>query len=228
MVAPGPVTYELDGGVATVTMDDGKVNVLATTMLDALGAALDRAEADDAVVLLRGRPGVLSAGFDLSVLQAGGSDAERMLRGGFELSERLLAFPTPVVIACTGHAIAMGLFLLLSGDLRLAAAGPARLVANEVAIGLTLPLAAVEVCRQRLTPAAFTRVTVLSEVFAPGDEAVAAGILDRVVPDGELDAAAAEAAQGLALLDHTAHAATKRRTREAALTALRSAIDAEL
>ena len=66
------VRYAIDGAIATVTMDDGKVNVLSPRMLAEIGAALDRAEADRAVVLLTGRPGVFSAGFDLPVLRAGG------------------------------------------------------------------------------------------------------------------------------------------------------------
>ena len=222
------VTTTLDEGVATLTMDDGKVNVLSLAMQDQLNTGLDRAEVEGAVVLLTGRPGVFSAGFDLPTLQGGGPDGAAMLRGGFELSERLLGFPTPVVIACPGHAIAMGLFLLLSGDLRIGAEGPFKLVANEVAIGLTLPLAAIEVCRQRLSPTAFSRVTVLSEIYAPGPDAVAGGLLDRVVSADDLAAAARETAVGLAALDLAAHAATKQRTRAHALGALRAAIDAEL
>lgn len=222
------VTVALDEGIATLTMDDGKVNVLSLPMQAQLNAGLDRAVADGDVVILTGRPGVLSAGFDLSTLTGGGPDAMAMLRGGFELAERLLSFPTPVVIACPGHAIAMGLFLLLSGDLRIGAEGPYKLVANEVAIGLTLPMAAVEICRHRLAPPAFDRATILSESFAPDLEAVAAGVLDRVVPADELPGAALAAAGHLATLDRAAHAGTKVRTRGRLLEALRHAIEDEL
>src|SRR5712671_4161796 len=102
------VTYSFEDAIATITMDDGKVNALSLAMLTELGEAFDHAEADGAVVVLTGREGRFSAGFDLGVLRAGGDDAWAMLRAGFELSARLLAFPTPVVIACPGHAIAMG------------------------------------------------------------------------------------------------------------------------
>jgi len=218
------VTYQLDDSVATITMDDGKVNVLSPLMLADLGAALDRAEADRAVVVLSGRPGVFSAGFDLPVLMSGGPAAEDMLRSGFELAERILSFPAPVLVACTGHAVAMGLFLLLSADYRIGSAGPYKFTANEVAIGLVMPQAAVEICRQRLGPAHLTRVLVLAEVFSP-DDAVAAGILDRVLPESQLRPAARAAADGLARLDLAAHAATKLRVRHRALTALRGAIE---
>ncbi len=136
------VTYHQAGATATIAMDDGKVNALSAQMFAELNAALDRAEAAGATVVLTGREGIFSAGFDLRVLRAGGPQAPALVRSGFELSARLLAFPAPVVVACTGHAIAMGVFLLLSGDFRLGAAGPYRITANEVAIGLTMPRAA--------------------------------------------------------------------------------------
>ena len=218
------VTYRLRDSVATITMDDGKVNALSRPLLTELGAALDRAAADRAVVVLTGQDGVLSAGFDLPVLRAGGTEAAGLLHAGFELAQRLLAFPTPVLVACSGHAVAMGVFLVLSGDYRIGASGPYKLTANEVAIGMTMPLAAVEICRQRLTPACFNRAVLLAEVFRPQD-AVAAGFLDRVVPPEELAAAAAAAAAELARLDLDAHAASKLRARQQALTALREAID---
>jgi enoyl-CoA hydratase len=222
--APAIVSYRLDGSVATITMDDGKVNVLSPQMLSEIGDALDRATVDGAVVVLTGREGVFSAGFDLRVLRAGGSEALAMLRAGFALAERMLSFPTPVLIACTGHAVAMGAFLLLSGDYRIGLAGDYRLVANEVAIGLTMPRAAVEICRQRLTPTHFSRVVALAETFSP-DGALAAGFLDRVVPSAtELRDVVQRTAVDMASLDMNAHAASKLRVREQALAAIHTAI----
>lgn len=221
------VTYELVDSIATITMDDGKVNALSLDMLSEINAALDRAVTDGAVVVLTGRDGILSAGFDLKVLGAGGPDAVAMLRAGFELSERLLSFPTPVVVACPGHAMAMGVFLLLSGDYCIAAAGPYKIRANEVAIGMTMPRAAVEILRQRLTPAAFTRATLLSETFTP-DNAIEAGLVDRVVDTIELMEVAHSTAAELAKLDMRAHAASKLRAREQALRALRAGIEADM
>ena len=220
------VAYRLEDSIATITMDDGKVNVMSLRMLTELNAALDRAAADRAVVLLGGREGVFSAGFNLLVLRAGGSEAIAMVHAGFELAERLLSFPLPVAIACSGHAVAMGLFLLLSGDYRVGAAGPYRLVANEVAIGITMPGAAVEILRQRLAPAAFNRAVTLAEPFSP-DNAVEAGLLDRVVPASELDGVARGVAGALCSLNLDAHAASKLRARAPALHAIRAAIDAD-
>jgi enoyl-CoA hydratase len=220
------VTYQLSDAVATITMDDGKVNALTTPIFDELHSALDRAETDGAAVVLTGREGVFSAGFNLNVLRAGGPEAPALVRAGFELSARLLAFPAPVVVACTGHAIAMGVFLLLSGDLRLGVAGPYKITANEVAIGLTMPRPAIELARQRLTPAHFNRAVILAEVYAP-DEAAAAGFLDRALPAAGFAAAARAAAEQLGRLDRDAYAATKQRTRHQALDAVRQAIEDE-
>ena len=221
-----PVSYQLQDGAATITLDDGKVNVLSRQVLRDIDRALDRAAADGAVVVLTGRPGVFSAGFDLRVLRAGGTEAPALVRAGFELAARLLSFPRSVVIACTGHAIAMGAFLLLSGDYRIGTAGPCKITANEVAIGLTMPRPAVEICRQRLTPAHFTRAVVNAEVYAP-DTAVSAGFLDHVTGQAQLTDAARDAARQLRTLDADAYAATKLRARDTTLAALRAAIDSD-
>lgn len=218
------VTYGLEDSIAWITMDDGKVNALSSAMLSELDAAFDRAEGDHAVTVLCGRPGVFSAGFDLTVLKQGGSDATQMLQRGFLLAERMLGFPTPVVVACPGHAIAMGAFLVLSADYRIGTGGPFRITANEVAIGLTMPRAAIEICRQRLAPAQFNRAVLLAEVFSP-EEAVAAGFLDRIVDPTELMETVRAVAQLLCGLDGQAHKNTKQRARAGLLADLRSAIE---
>jgi enoyl-CoA hydratase len=93
-----------------------------------------------------------------------------------------------------------------------------------VAIGLTMPRAAIEICRQRLAPAKFSRAVMLSEVFSP-EEAVAAGFLDQIVTPTELEQAAMGAAQRAATLNLAAHYATKQRARRGMLGDLRAAIE---
>jgi len=221
----GRVEYSVSDRVAAITMDDGKVNALSPAMLAALNEALDRAQSDDvAAVVLAGRPGRFSAGFDLGVLRAGGPEAEGMLRAGFELAERLLAFPLPVVLACTGHAIAMGSFVLLATDYRIGAAGDFKIQANEVAIGLTMPYAMLAVARYRLTPAAFDRAVGLSLMFTPAD-GVAAGWLDEVVEPEAVVPTAMSTAGSFASLDLAAHAASKLRARGTVLADVRRGIE---
>jgi enoyl-CoA hydratase len=221
-------SYELEGSIATITMDDGKVNAFSIPMLKALHTAFDRAERDGAIVVLTGRENYFSAGFDLKVFAGGEVDQViEMLTLGATFAERILSFPTPVIAACSGHAVAAGSFVLLAADLRIGTEGPFQIGLNEVKIGLTVPWFAIELARQRLTPAHFDRAVVNATMHSPS-EALAAGFLDRVVSAGELRAASIDGAAALAELNLAAHAATKLRVRGSALKAIRTAIETEL
>src|SRR5580704_9396905 len=221
------VTYSRADLVSTIVMDDGKVNVFSIAMLRALHEAFDQAERDETVVLLKGRPGCFSAGFDLQTLSGPRRDVVTLLRLGASLAERILSFRAPVTIACTGHAFPAGAFLLMAADVRLGADGPFRLGLNEVRIGLTLPWFAVVLARHRLTPAHFDHALVTGAMFDP-HTAREAGLLDAVVPPDELDSVALAAAHDLAGVDRHAHSATKLRARQRVLEELRSAIETEL
>jgi enoyl-CoA hydratase len=223
-----PATYELDGAIATITMDDGKVNAFSIEMLKAVHGALDRAEQDGAVVVLTGREGYFSAGFDLKVFSAGDPDrVVQMLRLGATLTERMLSFPTPVIAACSGHAIAAGSFVLLAADARIGVEGPFQMGLNEVKIGLTVPWFAIELARGRLSPAHYNRAVITGATYSPA-EGVVAGFLDRVLAPQELPGASRQAAEELAGLNIAAHVATKLRARAAQLSAIRAAIESEL
>ncbi len=220
-----PVHYNTKDSIAVIRMDDGKVNALGPTMQQALNDAIDRAEADNAgALVITGNHRVFSGGFDLKILTSGEvQPAIDMLRGGFELAYRLLSFPKPVVMACTGHAIAMGAFLLSAGDHRVAAHAY-NIQANEVAIGMVIPYAAMEIMKLRLTPSAYQQASGLAKTFF-GETALAAGFVDEIVlPEMVIDRAA-EAAREFAGLHQRAHAATKLRARADALAAIRAGID---
>jgi enoyl-CoA hydratase len=213
-------------GIASIVLDDGKVNALSTEMITEIGAALDVAEEAGAVVVLRGRERMFSAGFDLGTFKRGADATREMLRAGAQLIQRLLAFPRPVLTVCTGHAYPAGAFLMLSSDVRFAVAGPWRIGLNEVAIGLTLPWFAVELARHRLTPAGFARVGT-GAMFAP-EEALRFGYLDTIVSTDALAGAVQEEALRLRALDMPSFVATKARINERALSAIRAAADDEL
>jgi enoyl-CoA hydratase len=222
------VTYELNDRIATIAMDDGKVNAFSIPMLTAVHAAFDQAERDGAIVILTGRDGYFSAGFDLKVFAGG--DVEQvieMLTLGATLAERILGFATPVITACPGHTVAAGAFMALAADMRIGTDGPYRIGLNEVKIGLTVPWFVIELARQRLQPPHFNRAVVSATMYGPA-EAVTAGFLDEVVPADELRAASLAAATTLAELNPQAHTATKLRARGDALKAIRSAIETEL
>jgi enoyl-CoA hydratase len=226
--ASTPVRVRRDGAISRIAMDDGKVNVFSFAMLEALHAAFAEVETESTVVVLEGRPGCFSAGFDLGVLRSGTHDeVVALLRLGATLAERILSFPSPVVAACTGHAYPAGAFLLLAADVRVGAEGPFSLGLNEVRIGLTLPWFAVALARHRLSPAAFDRATVTGTLLTPA-EARQAGLLDQVVAFEEVGPAAAAAAEDLRSIDRAAHAATKLRVRQRVLEELRQAIETEL
>jgi enoyl-CoA hydratase len=220
-----PVSYELHDGVATVTLDDGKANALSPSLQRNVNAALDVAERDASrAVVISGNDKLFCGGFDLSVFAAGDRVAILdMLTGGFNLSVRLLTFPKPIVVAVTGPAIAMGAFLLLSGDHRVGSVR-ARCQANEVAIGMTLPVAAIEIMRTRLSPAAFQRGIAMAAPFT-GHDAIAAGWLDEIVQPEDVLPRAQEVAAGATTLDARAHLASKLKARDNAVNAIRDGVD---
>ncbi len=221
------VRYSLQGGVATICIDDGKRNALSPQVLREICEALDQAESDKALVILTGRESVFSAGFDLHVMKRGGMSALGMLRAGYALTARILAYPHPVIAACNGHVMAMGVFLMLSADYVIGSRGEFKISANEVAIGLTMPRVAAAMLRHRLNPAAYQRAVNLSEYFDV-DGALAAGFFDELVDPAELAPRAEALAAELRELDQRAHKASKRRIRAALIRKIRLSIPLDL
>jgi enoyl-CoA hydratase len=203
------VRFELEGAVAVITMDDDKANALSHDMMTALNAALDRAEAEAKAVVLAGREGKFCAGFDLKVMMQGPEAAMNMLAVGGELLLRLYMFGMPVVVSCTGHALAGGVLLAATGDTRIGARGAFKLGLNEVANGMPVPVLAFEFARDRLLPSELVAATMQARIYDP-DEAAAAGWLDRVVEPDALAAASLEEATRLAKLPGTAYRLSKR------------------
>jgi enoyl-CoA hydratase len=221
------VQYSLDGQVATVRIDDGKRNALSPQVLNEIYAALDRAESDRASVILTGRESVFSAGFDLNVMKRGGTNAIRMLRSGYALTARVMAYPHPVIAACNGHSFAMGVFLMLSADYVIGSRGDFRISANEVAIGLTMPRVAAAVLKHRLDPAAYQRAVTLSEEFGP-ETALDAGFFDELAEPADLVVRAESLADSFAKLDTRAHTASKRRIRASLIRKIRFSLPLDL
>lgn len=218
------VSYELDDGIATLTLSNGKVNALSPAVFDALNAAFDRAEQDRAVVIITGQPGILSGGYDLKVMTSSAENAISLVATGSTFTRRMLAHPFPIIVACPGHAIAKGAFLLLSADYRIGVEGAFNIGLNEVQIGMTMHHAGIELARDRLRKSAFHRSVINGEIFDP-QGAVDAGFLDRVVPAGELMLVARATAEQLKKINMTAHRNTKLKVRKALLETLDKAIE---
>ena len=212
----GTVDTSIREGVALVRLDDGKVNVVSHDVVDALHAALDRAEAEATAVAILGREGKLSGGFDLSVMTAGPDEARQLVQRGGELLMRIYGHPQPVVIGVTGHALAAGALLVLACDTRIGAEGPFKIGLNETAIGMALPEYAVELARERLSKRWFARCALQAEILDPST-AVDAGFLDRVVPAGDLEQAVVEEAARLGQLRAGAYRVTKEKSRRATI-----------
>jgi len=221
------VQYSLNNRVATIRIDDGKRNALSPEVLREIFQALDRAESDEALVILTGRESVFSAGFDLNVMKRGGTNALGMLRAGYALTARILAYPHPVIAACNGHVMAMGVFLMLSADYVIGSRGDFRISANEVAIGLTMPRVAAAMLRHRLNPAAYQRAVNLSEYF-DAESALNAGFFDELVDPADLMPRAEACASEFCELDQHAHKASKRRIRAALIRKIRLSIPLDL
>ena len=221
------VQYSLRDQVATIRIDDGKRNALSPQVLREIYQALDRAEADNAIVILTGRDDVFSAGFDLNVMKRGGAEAIRMLRLGYGLPARVLSYPYPVIAACNGHSMAMGVFLMLSADYIIGSHGDFKIAANEVAIGMTMPRVAAAMLHHRLEPAAYQRAVTLAEFFSV-DSALDAGFFDAVIEPHQLRSHAEASANRFKALDPYAHKASKRSIRARLIRKLRFSVPLDL
>jgi len=205
---PDEVSYEVQDRIARVAIANGKANALSPAVVaqldDALTRAEDAGEEQVGALLITGTPGMLSGGFDLAVMRSGGAEAGRLVTDGGALITRLFGSEVPVVIACTGHAVAAGALLLLGADVRIGAQGAFRIGLIETQLGMVLPQWAAELSRERLSRLHLQRATVGAEMYDP-DGAARAGFLDAVVEPEALAAAAQEAAKHWAELPRAAY-----------------------
>lgn len=207
---------ELKNDVMVIALDDGKANVVGHALLDALLPALDEAEKDAKAVLLKGRDGIFSAGFDLKELQKGPNESRELVTRGYQLLHRLYGFPLPVVAACTGHGIGLGAFILLAADSRVGVKGDSKISLPETAISMQLSPLLVEVAASRISKRHIIRSAVQSENYLP-EQAVDAGFLDEIVEAGELAERAFEIAEKLSLLPGEFYAKNKLAIRKTSL-----------
>jgi enoyl-CoA hydratase len=221
------VTYNYEDGVATISMDDGKANALSHDMWDQLGIAFDKAEEAKAIVVLKGRDGLFSGGFDLKEIAKGPEQAVFLTSRGSKMARRIMSFPTPVIGVSTGHCIAMGAFLMLACDYRIGAAGGFKTGLNETMIGMTMHHFGIELARYRIPLNYFHRCVINAEIWSPTD-AVKAGFYDQAVPVEELEKATSIIVKGFAQLNMTAFNGTKNKSRAAILRLLDECIESDM
>lgn len=220
------VQYEDRGQIALIKMDDGVVNAVSPQLVEELNSALDQAEEKSQVVVLQGRDGKFSAGFDLKIMGKGGEDMANLVNGGARLALRMAQFKTPIVAVCTGHSIAMGALLLLSTDYRVAVEGKAKIGLNEVAIGLPLAYFGIELAKARLNSQFLVRAVNLGELFSP-QGALQVGYVDELVSEDQLLEVALQRAEQFSNLDMKAHYITKKRLFESVFVAIEKGIEEE-
>lgn len=223
-----PVTTDVEDDIAVIRFDDGKANALGHDAMAALETALDDVEHDARAVILLGRPGKFSAGFDLTVMREGPAAAQEMVRRGALLCMRLYGYPRPVIAGSDGHALAAGALVLLSCDVRIGSDTPGRIGLPETTIGMPLPVFATELARDRLSKRHFTAATLLGTTYGP-DQAVDVGFLDRVEPGERLEPAAREVAAHLAeSLSPSGFAMTRTNVRQATIDHVLATLDEDM
>ena len=220
--------YDVTDGVAVLRLDDGKANAVGHDTLAAIDAALDDAEQSAEALVITGREGRFSAGFDLSILGEGPHAARDLVAAGARTATRIYGAEIPVVAACNGHALAFGAIMLLSCDVRIGADIEAKIGLIEVSIGMPLPIFAIELARDRLSPRHFNAATTLATAYSARG-AVEAGYLDEVVTADELHDAAMQRASALAAhVRRAAFGLTRRTARHKNIDHILSTLDKDL
>ena len=208
-------------------MDDGKANAFSLSMSNAFNSCLGDVPRETGALIVTSQPGIFSGGFDLKTIGSGDEEARRRMSiAGLTLLADLFSFPRPVVMACNGHAVALGAFLLLAADYRIGAAGDYKVWANEVGNDMVIPISILEMTKIRIKPAHWYRAILHSEPYDMAD-AIEPGYLDEVVPQDALMDAASAKAEELAKLAHPYYATTKQWAQEEVLKRIRASIKPE-
>ena len=170
---------------------------------------LDQVPGDKGSLVITGRPGIFSAGFDLKIISSGDADAvAAMVKAGFTLLARIYNFPRPVIAACSGHGVALGAFLLCCADYRLGAKGQFIVQANETRNNMSIPTPILEISKSRISKTHWYRAILNAEAY-PVEKAIEPGYLDEVTEPDNLMIRAMEVANDLATLGHPHYKLTK-------------------
>jgi len=191
--------YKLENNIAVLNFDDGKVNVVGHQFLDDITEGLDKAKQEASAVIISGRSGIFSAGFDLKEIKKGPEEAKALVMRGEKLLTKLFSHPQPTIAVCDGHAAGMGAFLLLASDTRIGSASDYKVNLPETSIGMPFTNTLKALIHSRVA-IRYQTMTMIQSMSLTPDMAVSAGFLDLVVSQEELQAHAMGYAQGLAKL----------------------------
>ena len=208
--------YSIEDRIARITLDDGKMNVMNWEFFSELNACLDKAEQDQAQVLIfTAKPGVFSAGLDLKLLPTLSFQEQIKFQRTFATTMlRLYLFPIPTIAAYCGHSIAGGAILSYACDRFMAVDGPYKIQINEIANHMVLPSWILLICRSSIPPGFWKEALLHAHVYTPR-EAFEKGIIDDLIPEkGNVLEAANVYARDLFRLGVPMYAASKRFLRQ--------------
>lgn len=219
------VTLDTKDNISIITIDDGKANVFSSTMIEDFNKCLDQVPRDNGALIIKGRDGILSGGFDLKIISSGDMKAiHEMTLSGFRLLSRILSFPRPVIAACTGHAIALGTFMLCCCDYRIGAKGDFMIGANEMRTNMVIPIPILELIKFRVSQRHKYRAILGAEMYSI-DAAVEAGLMDKAVEEKKLMEEALLKAEDLAAMGHPSYSLTKELLINDVVTKINNALD---
>jgi enoyl-CoA hydratase/carnithine racemase len=218
MSSPRLVDLHLEGSVAFLRMDDGRVNALGRPLLEALDGALTEAE-PARVLVISGRETVFGAGLDLPALLPMRRDELIAFFGLFDrVFDRLLTYPRPIITVARGAVVAGGAILLCAGDERLVTPqGKAGI--NVAALGLSLPGSALEITRAALGDRGLFEAATTARLYE-GAERIRVGFATEMVAPEHIDARARELATERTKLDPDAVARVREQVRRPAIERL--------
>lgn len=203
-----------ENDISIIKLDDGKANAFSFEMLTQVNALLAQVPKDSGALVITGRDGLFSGGFDLKTLATG--DMEKittMVQLGYRLLLELYSFDRPIIAAVSGHAIALGLFVTCSADYRIAIDGQYVCQANEVRNNMDIPPQIMEILKARVNKNYFYPAVFHSDTYSVQDS-IAVGYIDEVVSAEKFMDRVMEKANELASLPHPFYANTKQSAQE--------------
>ena len=195
--------------ISIIKLDDGKANVFSPKMIQDVNECLDKVPTESGALIISGRKGMFSAGFDLKIISAGNVQATMdMSLSGFKLLSRIFSFPRPVLAACSGHGIALGTFLLCCCDYRVGVKGDFMIGANEMRTNMVIPIPILELINHRVSSSHKYRAILGAEMYSI-ENGISAGLIDEVVDAENLMETAMLKAKDLATMGHPSYTLTK-------------------
>ena len=218
-------TLSKENDISIIKLDDGKANAFSYDMLSQVNELLKKVPRDSGALVITGREGLFSGGFDLKTLATGDMEKiTKMVQLGYRLLLELFSFDRPIVAAVSGHSIALGLFVTCSADYRIAIDGKYVCQANEVRNNMDIPTQIMEIIKARVNKKYFYPAVYHSDAYSVQDS-IEVGYIDEVVSEDQFMKRVMEKAKELATLPHPFYANTKKTAQDDVRQKIADAID---